>query len=103
MQQPFESRTEKALEFALGKERQKFSLSESERIKQEESKAKAAQERADRIQAQMLEREKSFEHQLTQKEVDFQIRNEMQRIPLRSGNDALPHDKASRLMAGCAS
>lgn len=92
-----EERAAKIAEITEEKLRQKFSLTESERIKQEEELRKQEKERADRLQSQIFEIEKRYKNDLEREKVKLKLQYLINSTPK---NDSLPAHKANKLILG---
>lgn len=90
-----EERISKIAELIEHKAKQKFALSESERIKQEEELRRQEKERADRLQSQMLEIEKRYKTEMEKERAALRLQYLISSIPK---NDTIPPAKANKLI-----
>jgi len=95
LKQPFEDRWESIMKIALEKERGKFSLSESEKVKLAEDRAAREKERADRLQQANIEKEFSYKRQMEEQLMEYDLYNFVAGMPI---NDNIPKDEAIKLI-----
>lgn len=72
-----------------------YSLSESERIKQEEELRRQEREKAERLQNQILELERRYKNELERERALLRLQYLIAQTPK---NDSLPNDKANKLI-----
>jgi archaellum component FlaC len=105
VQVPVEERLEKIASINTRKLKAEYSLSETERISSYEAKARAEKERADRIQAQLIEKEDLARKQVEQLKEEYELRNLVgsvelnNNLPIMEAHDLLMRKVQNRLAA----
>lgn len=77
------------------KYRQRFSLSESERVKQEEELRRQEKERAERLQSQLLELDKRYKQEIERERANLRLQYLIAQTPK---SDIMPADKANKII-----
>lgn len=92
---PFEERAMRIAQLMEEKAKNKYNITESERIKQETETARREKERADRLQQQMLDTEKRLKQDSEKQLTNIRLQYLINAVPK---NDVIPPDKANVLI-----